>query len=427
METETRAVLCGLNLRASKAEYDASMEELSQLAEALGLTVCGRVVQSADAVTQKTFIGSGKVHELLLTVQDAGADVVIFNEQLTPMQMRNLEDALDTEVLDRTAVILEIFSQRARTREAKLQVESARLSWMLPRLAGMRRNLSRQGGGSGRLSNKGAGEEKLELDRRYIEHRISEIGRQLDAIEKERATQRSGRLRSGLQRVSLVGYTNAGKSTLMNALLRASSPDTQEKKQVFEKDMLFATLDTEVRRIQVRGHQPFLLSDTVGFISNLPHALVKAFRSTLEEAKYADILLEVVDCSDPSFERQIRVTQDTLQEIGAGDIPVLYVFNKADLLPDIRIPSVHGDRIYLSAKTGDGIDALLSLLDDALCAGQKEEMVLIPYRMGQLLSRIGTESCSSAPEYLPEGIRVRLRLSPRQEKALLSGGAKILG
>ncbi len=419
-EERKRAVLAGLNTGRNRAEYDASMRELRALAEALGLVPAATMVQSAAAITQKTYIGSGKVQELLLLIEDCGADVVIFNEQLTPMQVRNLEDVLDTEVLDRTGIILQIFSERARTREARLQVASARLSYLLPRLAGMRKNLSRQGGGSGRLSNKGAGEEQLELDRRHIERQLSEIRRQLEAIDRERSTQRAMRLRSGLPRVSLVGYTNAGKSTLLNALLALSPGADAEKKQVLEKDMLFATLDTQVRKISVPGHTTFLLSDTVGFLSDLPHALVKAFRSTLEEAKYADLLLEVVDSADPASDLQIQVTQRTLSEIGAGNIPVLFVLNKADRLPDITIPSAHGDRIYLSAKTGEGLSDLLDRIDETLLGRRVTRTYLVSYSEGKLLASLASRFPDAQQAYLEDGVRIALTLPRKEAEALAS-------
>lgn len=383
-KTKARAILAGLNTGKRLEQYQASMKELARLAEACSLEVVSCIVQNAPKVTQKTYLGSGKVEQLRREIDICDADIVIFNEALTPMQVRNLEDTLDTEIMDRTGIILEIFRTRARTKEAKLQVESARLAYILPRLAGMRQNLSRQGGGSGRLSNKGAGEEKLELDRRHIQHQLTTIDRQLEKIEKERNTQRSRRLSSGLPLVALVGYTNAGKSTLMNGLLercRQTVSGAPASKKVLEKDMLFATLDTSVRRIQVPGSPAFLLSDTVGFISELPHTLVKAFRSTLDEVHYARLLLEVVDYSDPDYEKEIQVTRHTLEEIGAGDIPILIVYNKCDLVaesnkaiaakPEIAIPArseeEHGtDHLYMSAAKGIGYDQLLRMIRDNL-------------------------------------------------------------
>ena len=407
------AILAGLHLQTpkgmSRERYDLSMEELRQLAKSCGLEVVSVVVQHAPAITHSTFFGSGKVTELKNEIDAVNADIVVVNEALTPMQVRNLEEALDTEVLDRTGIILQIFSERARTREARLQVMTAKLQYMLPRLAGMRRNLSRQGGGSGRLSNKGAGEEKLELDRRLIEHRIEEARRQLRAIEEERRTQRSRRLSSGLPRISLVGYTNAGKSTLMNTLISMYGAQTEQKK-VFEEDMLFATLDTSVRRIEPPGRGAFLLSDTVGFISDLPTSLIKAFHSTLEEAACADLLLEVVDYSDPSHEMQMQVTTDTLREIGAGNIPVIYVFNKADRTPEVRIPQIHDDRIYMSARQGIGIDELLSLIEQTLFGSPTEATLLVPYSQGSLLHELQATRAGKVLDYTPEGILVRASL-----------------
>ena len=337
-----KAVLAGCNTGMSADKYARAIAELRGLAQACGLNPVSTVTQNADTITHATYMGSGKVSSLKKEVEEHDADIVLFNEALTPMQMRNLEKILDTEVLDRTGLILQIFASRARTREARLQVESAQLQYMLPRLVGMRAELSRQGGGSGRLSNKGAGEQKLELDRRRIEHRIAELRRELEVVSRERTTQRSRRMQTGMTRVALVGYTNAGKSTVMNALLNYCSgkqthnpgtiqPDQENGRQVFEADMLFATLDTSVRRIDAPGHIPFLLSDTVGFVSDLPHSLVKAFRSTLDEVCCADLLLEVVDFSDPDYRKQIEVTAKTLSEIGAGHIPVVYLYNKTDL------------------------------------------------------------------------------------------------
>lgn len=395
-EQKSRAILAGLNLNMSRDRYDVSMKELARLAGACDLEVVSQLVQSSPKVTQKTYLGSGKVEELKTEIAVYDADIVIFNETLTPMQVRNLEDALDTEVMDRTGIILQIFSSRARTREAKLQVKSAQLQYMLPRLAGMRKNLSRQGGGSGRLSNKGAGEEKLELDRRHIEHQISEIDRQLKQVEKERDTQRSRRLSSGLPLVALVGYTNAGKSTLMNGFLsrcRQTVPGAPESKKVLEKDMLFATLDTSVRRIQIPGHNPFLLSDTVGFISSLPHTLVKAFRSTLDEVRFANLLIEVVDYSDPDYENEVKVTRETLDEIGAGNIPILIVYNKSDRLvgtpdhPDFTIPKVYPDHIYMSATNSEkahpesGIDEASGIGTES--EGYEELLILIDQYLKQ--------------------------------------------
>ena len=280
------------------------------------------VVQNLSKPYQALYMGKGKLLEVKEYLEEGSVDVLIFDRSLTPTQLRNLQSLLDYPILDRTTLILEIFAVRAKTREAKLQVESARLQYVLPRLVGMHKALSRQGGGSG-LANKGAGEKKLELDRRRIEKRMSELEKELKKIERERITQQKRRQKSQIPRVALVGYTNAGKSTLMNGMLDKYTRD--DSKKVLEKDMLFATLDTTVRRIQTSPDREFLLSDTVGFIHQLPTGLVKAFRSTLEEAKEADLLLHVLDYSDEAFLEQKKVTEETLKELGAGDIPVIYV------------------------------------------------------------------------------------------------------
>ncbi len=408
-----RAVLAGCNTGMSADKYARAIAELKGLAQACGLDPVSIVTQNADTITHATYMGSGKVSFLKKEVEKHDADIVLFNEGLTPMQMRNLEKILDTEVLDRTGLILQIFASRARTREARLQVESAQLQYMLPRLVGMRAELSRQGGGSGRLSNKGAGEQKLELDRRRIEHRIAELRRELEVVSRERATQRSRRMQTGMTRVALVGYTNAGKSTVMNALLKLCS-----NKQVFEADMLFATLDTSVRRIDAPGHIPFLLSDTVGFVSDLPHSLVDAFRSTLDEVCCADLLLEVVDFSDPDYRDQIEVTAKTLAEIGAGHIPVVYLYNKTDLalqfetksrpIPE-SIPYRRGDVLYLAAGKGIGIPDILQLIDDALGEERITAEFLVPYKKGSILQEIRSRGALLSEEYLPDGISVKAR------------------
>ena len=456
-DIKSRALLAGVNTGLAPEKYARSMQELKGLAEACDLEVVSMVVQNAAEITHRTYMGSGKVEELREEIRLMDADVVIFNEALSPLQVRNLEKELDTEVLDKTGIILQIFSQRARTREARLQVETARLKYLLPRLAGMHAELSRQGGGSGRLSNKGAGEQKLELDRRRIEHRISQMEKELKVVDKERETQRSRRLQSGIARVALVGYTNAGKSTLMNALLGYCDGEDADQKKVLEKDMLFATLDTSVRRIEAPGHLPFLLSDTVGFISDLPHSLVKAFRSTLEEVCQADLLLEIIDFSDPDCDSQIEVTARTLQEIGAGHIPLVYVYNKCDMALEDReeqeeekiismagvlwgkgrqtavraaapplplrrnmpagIPFVQESTdpaaIYMAAKKGIGLEDLLTLIDHSLGRGHSEFSLLLPYAQTGLVQELRTRGMLKGdPSYEPEGISLTIRCSP---------------
>ncbi|MBS6395806.1 MAG: GTPase HflX [Clostridiales bacterium] len=359
MERKERALLLGVNLNDGE-DFERSMQELESLAQACGMEVAGQVTQNLPQLHTALYMGRGKLGEVQDMLEEEEVDVLIFDRSLTPSQMRNLQNILDYPILDRTTLILEIFATRAKTREAKLQVESARLQYVLPRLTGMHKALSRQGGGSG-LSNKGAGEKKLELDRRRIEKRMAELRRELDKVSKERETQRKQRQGSGIPRVALVGYTNAGKSTLMNRILDKYTRDASKK--VLEKDMLFATLDTTVRRIRTGPQSEFLLSDTVGFIHQLPTGLVKAFRSTLEEAREADLLLHVLDYSDEAYRHQRQVTEETLRDLGAGDIPVIYVYNKADRCMDgSSLPVVRDNQIYMSAKTGAGILELVELI-----------------------------------------------------------------
>ena len=432
------AILVGLDTERDAARFERSMRELKELAKACDLNVVSTITQSNSEVSQATLIGSGKVEEVKSELYIQDADIVVFNQTLSPMQIRNLEKAFDAEVIDRTGLILQIFSERARTREAKLQVESAKLQYLLPRLSGMRSGLSRQGGGSGRLSNKGAGETKLELDRRRIEHRLSELRKELDGIDQERSTQREKRLNSGITRVSLVGYTNAGKSTLLNKMLSMyGESENTEQKQVLEKDMLFATLDTTVRKITPDSHRPFLLTDTVGFIDELPHTLVKAFRSTLEEARYADLLLEVIDFSDPDYMAHMEVTDKTLNEIGAGTIPRIYVFNKADLTTEdttggdtvvsiksgFNIPYVRDQRIYMSARTGAGMPELLTLIEQQLEGTTVTCDMIIPYTAGNVLNELSHNGVIEQTEYLPEGAKIRVKCSERDAKRF--GGYRV--
>ena len=414
-EKKVRAILVGLDQGGNDLDFERSMDELKELTKAIDIEVACTVTQSLPNPDRSTYIGSGKVEEIRNSLDVFEADIIIFNDTLSPMQIRNLEKALDTEVIDRTGLILQIFAKRAKTKEARQQVEYAQLQYMLPRLAHMRTSLSRQGGGSGRLSNKGSGEKQLELDRRRIEHRMAELRRDLSAIEKERDTQRGRRLRSGLPRISLVGYTNAGKSTIMNNLLRLYGGEGFDEKQVLEKDMLFATLDTSVRKISAPGHRPFLLSDTVGFISELPYALVKAFRSTLEEAKYADLLLQVIDFSDPEYRYHMDVTKETLAEIGAGDIPVIYVFNKSDVVQDeqeqsgqlvMPVPRSMDDRIYISAREDESLNTLIELIEKKLSENENDCEMLIPYSEGGILSLLTGKGVVKSSEYLEEGIKI---------------------
>ena len=416
-----RAVVVGLCVGQDR-QFEHSMEELISLCEACNMEVIAMLTQALPAPHQALYIGTGKVQEVIDTCVTLDADVVVFDNALSPSQVRNLSTEIDKPILDRTALILEIFSDRAKTREAKLQVELARLQYLLPRLAGMGTALSRQGGGSGSRSNKGAGEKKLELDRRHIEHRITECKRELEVVKKNRITQRKSRKNSAIPQVSLVGYTNAGKSTIMNQLLSYygnSDIAHNEHKMVLQKDMLFATLETTIRKITPPGKSPFYLSDTVGFIDKLPHNLVDAFRSTLEEACEADLLLQVVDVSDPYYKDQMRVTNETLAELGAGHIPQIIVYNKADKVPDIHtIPRVGKHQIHMAARNGIGIPELMEMIMSEIYGNLFCAKVLLPYTEGSLYSLMQKEANILSQEYREDGIYLELEVNPLYEHRL---------
>ena len=406
MEEREKALLVGADT-GEEADFNRSMKELGELAGACGMEVAGIVTQKMESVNKAFYIGSGKVGEVKEYAQALEADVVIFDNSLTPSQLRNLQKEIGRPILDRTALILDIFSLRAKTREAKLQVETARLQYLLSRLVGLHDALTRQGGTSGSMSSRGAGEKKLELDRRKIERRLTELRRELEEVEKERETQGKRRMGSRIPKVALVGYTNAGKSTLMNRMMERYF--CGEEKKVLEKDMLFATLDTTVRRIDMGNGRGILLSDTVGFIHKLPHGLVKAFRSTLEEVKNADLLLCVVDYSDEDHKQQIKVTEETLLEIGAAGIPMIYVYNKADLcgMETDELPCFQGtDRICISAKNGQGIEELVQMIRDKVYADYVRTEFLFPYEKGREASWLMEHASVYAREYLQEGISI---------------------
>jgi GTPase len=325
-----------------------SLDELRELATSAGARVIDEVIQHRDRPDPATYIGKGKVQELREQILIEGVDVVIFDDELSPRQAKNLEEALDTKVVDRTGLILDLFGRRARTKEGKLQVELAQLTYRLTRLAGYREYLSRLGGGIG---TRGPGETKLEMDRRQIRHRISTLKREIEHIRKHRRLHRERRRRDQLPLVSLVGYTNAGKSTLFRALSREDT---------LVSSRLFSTLDTLIRRIQLGGNFPVLVSDTVGFIKKLPHQLVSAFRATLEEVVEADLILHVIDVSDTEREAKRQVVLDVLKEIGASGHPMITVYNKADIAPLLRRTEVeNGDGFLVSAVTGEGLDRLV--------------------------------------------------------------------
>ncbi|WP_342441836.1 GTPase HflX [Lysinibacillus sp. FSL K6-0057] len=402
-----KAILVGVNLRNDE-HFDYSMEELQNLAEALHVEVVGIVTQNLERVTPSHYVGTGKIEEIKNFYEEAQANLVIFNDELSPSQIRNLERDLATKVIDRTMLILDIFGRRAKTREAQMQVELAQLQYMLPRLVGLHASLSRQGGGTGGgFKNRGAGETKLELDRRKIEDQIAKIKKDLEHVKEQRETQRKQRRKNALPVVSIVGYTNAGKSTIMNQLL--TQIGQEEHKQVFEKDMLFATLETSVRQIELPDKKTFLLTDTVGFVSKLPHHLVKAFRSTLEEARDADLLLHVVDVSNAEHGFMMNVTNETLKAVGVEDIPTIYVYNKADIA-DVPYPVVSGDNIWISAKQGIGLEELVQLIRQHIFSHYVKCDMLIPYDQGNVVSYLNEQASVFNTAYEEDGTLLSLEV-----------------
>ncbi len=371
-----RAILVGLE---TSEDISQSMAELAGLAEAAGIMVLGQMVQRLERRNGATYIGKGKVLELEELCHNMEADTVIFNDELSGIQLRNLEDALGVRVLDRTILILDIFADRAISREGKLQVELAQLQYRLPRLLGFGKSLSRQGG----IGNRGPGEKKLELDRRHISKRMDEIKSEIAQIRGTRTTQRAKREKSGIPVVALVGYTNAGKSAIMNRLLEMAD---KSDKTVLEKDMLFATLDTSQRSVRLETNQEFILIDTVGFVSKLPHALVKAFKATLEEVLYADLLLQVVDAADPDHDFHIQVTNQVLGEIGASDKKKLLIYNKIDLVEGEFLPSYNENAIQISAKNGLHLDLLINKIRELAFSDRVRTGFLIPYDRGDISS-----------------------------------------
>jgi GTP-binding protein HflX len=402
-QQKEKAIIIGVN-PPNRIDFAYSMEELSNLAEACHIDVVGELSQKVNRVNPSHYIGTGKIQELSALISEKDASVVICNDELTPSQIRNLESSLACKVIDRTILILDIFGERAQTREAQLQVEVAQLHYMLPRLVGLRESLGRQGGGAG-LKNRGSGETKLELDRRKIEDRIAALQLELEKLVGRRQTQRKQRRKNEVPVICLVGYTNAGKSSLMNAIIEQYNP--RALKQVFTKDMLFATLETSVRSITLPDRKTFLLTDTVGFVSQLPHHLVKAFRSTLEEVAEADLLIQVVDASNPEYEKHIQVTNDTLKELGADHIPMIFAYNKSDLT-DLVYPRLEDDLVYLSAKQNSGIEELTKLIRERIFQNYMACEILIPYEQGRLVAYFNEHAHIQSTIYEPDGTRLKL-------------------
>ena len=377
-EDQYKTILVGLE---KNQDISYSMEELEGLAQAAGAQVLAHMVQKLEKPNTATLIGKGKVEELSEAVKNMEADMVIFNEELTGMQLRNLEDALGVRVIDRTILILDIFASRASSREGKLQVELAQLKYRLPRLTGFGKSLSRLGGGIG---TRGPGEKKLETDRRHIERRMNDIKEELSQFKNTRNTQRAKREKNKVPVAALVGYTNSGKSALMNRLLTVSE---KEDKSVLERDMLFATLDVQQRNVTSQSGRQFILIDTVGFVSKLPHSLVEAFKATLEEVTYADLLLHVVDSSYENHDFHIEVT----------------VYNKCDLPHDDIICPAGCENIEISAKTGENINQLLHMIESRLFGNYVKAKLLIPYDRGDISSYLCSEATVTIMDYKENG------------------------
>ena len=396
-EEEYKAILVGVQLGE---DISYSMEELKGLCEAASIETIGSVIQNMEKPNTATLIGSGKVDEIRELVSNMEADLVVFNDELSGMQLRNLEDAFGVRVIDRVILILDIIAKRATSREGKLQVELAQLKYRIPRLTGFGKSLSRLGGGIG---TRGPGEKKLETDRRHIERRIYDIRDELDSIKMNRATQKKLREKNEIPVVALVGYTNSGKSALMNRIL---SKTEKEEKQVFEENMLFATLDTYQRRVEPDKNHSFILVDTIGFVSRLPHLLIDAFKATLEIVTEADLLVHVVDASYENSDFHVEVTEKVLKEIGAGSKAKIRALNKVDLVGDrttLEINSTGKDSFLISAKYDIGVDELMSEIMKRIFGEMIETKLLIPYTRGDISSYIQNKGEVKNIEYTGEG------------------------
>lgn len=395
-EIEERVILVGVSEQEGDDAED-SMEELEELVQTAGASVEGTVLQKLTRRHPATYVGSGKVQEIRELLMMTEATGVVCDDELSPAQMRNLADLLDTKVMDRTLVILDIFARRAATSEGKIQVELAQLRYEMTRLTGYGRSMSRLGGGIG---TRGPGEKKLETDRRVIAGRISQLKRELEQVRQHREVNRSRRLRANQPVAAIVGYTNAGKSTLLNALTDAD---------VLEWDALFATLDPTTRLLTLSGRQELLLTDTVGFIRKLPHHLIEAFRSTLEEAKYADYIIHVVDASNPQMEKQMYIVYETLRELGVEGKPVLTLFNKQDLISEREaLHDARADRtLHISAKNREGLEAVKETLEAMLRENKIFMERLLPYNQAGIVAKIRTSGELVAEEYRAEGIFIQ--------------------
>ena len=393
---QERAVLVGLNadcFTAAQTATEESLEELEALLETAGGFCTGKILQNRHTPDSHSFIGEGKALEVKMLAEATASTMVVFDNELSPGNIRALEEILGVTVLDRSALILDIFAQRAKTKEGRLQVELAQYKYLLPRLSGMGKSLSRQGGGIG---TRGPGETKLESDRRHIRERITRLQEELEQVRKVRGVQRERRQKNSVPVVAIVGYTNAGKSTLLNHLTGAGIP---------ANNRLFDTLDTTSRQLTVSDNLDVILSDTVGFINKLPHHLVDAFRATLEELEYADLLLHVIDSADPHREVHIQVVDRLIAKLAKPGTPVLQCYNKADLVDPIDIP-VGQDIVAISARKGYGMDKLLSAIEKNLDNGRHHVQILLPYSMGGMVETLHSGAQVKNVDYTGDGILV---------------------
>ena len=399
---QERAVLVGLNADCFTKEQtatDETLEELEALLETAGGFCTGKVLQNRHTPDSHSFIGEGKAQEVRMLAEATEATMVLFDNELSPGHIRALEEILGLTVLDRSALILDIFAQRAKTKEGRLQVELAQYQYLLPRLSGMGKSLSRQGGGIG---TRGPGETKLESDRRHIRERINRLKAELEQVRQVRAVQRDRRMKNSVPVVAIVGYTNAGKSTLLNQLTGAGIP---------ANNRLFDTLDTTSRQLTVSDNLDVILSDTVGFIAKLPHHLVDAFRATLEELEYADLLLHVIDSADPDRQEHIEVVDKLINKLAKPGTKVLQCYNKADLVSPEDIP-IGEDVVKISAKHGYGMDDLLKAIENALGHSRHHIVVSLPYSMGGMVDTLHSSAQVLNVDYTAEGIQVETIVDP---------------
>ena len=412
-QNNNKVLLIGIN-KGDDELFHYEMTEMENLCIALDLHVIETITQNLQVPVTASYLGSGKLDEVSRYAEETKVDYVIFNDELSPIQFKNISNFLNTPVLDRTMLILEIFKTRARAKEAVLQVALAEEKFKLPRLAGSYTSLSRIGGGGGGTSGarRGSGETKLELDRRHIENRITKLKSELDDIVMARKVNRKARTTNNIPVVALVGYTNAGKSTMMNMLLNMYNKD--ENKQVFVKDMLFATLETSTRSIKLPNNLEFLLTDTVGFVSKLPHHLVESFKSTLEEITEASLIIHVIDASSPYLELQVNTTNEVLTKLGVNDIPIVYAVNKIDKLPsNMYIPKNYSPAVYVSALTQEGYPELVDYIQTSIFKDLVTNTYLLPFNRGDIYNIMKEKGEVYETSYLPEGILVKVQLSSR--------------